>query len=69
MQYFYVFNPNGNAPKYRHSTELSARTEAERLAKLCPSQSFEVLAIVATCRMPKPDPVWSDGFVNEQVPF
>lgn len=65
----YVFNPNGFAPKYRHPDELSARTEAERLAKLNPGQSFEVLAIVASCRMPRPEPVWSDGFNNDPVPF
>lgn len=44
MKTFYlVWNPKGQNPKALHSCESSARMEAERLAKLNPSEEFYVL--------------------------
>lgn len=38
-------------PVFKHNTEQSARTEAERLAKINPGESFTVLESVGTCSM------------------
>lgn len=45
-QFWLVWNPEGRAPTYQHDSEESARSEAERLAKLNPGQSFYVLETV-----------------------
>lgn len=46
-------------PRYRHPTELSARTEAYRLASLNPDCTFTVLQAVASVRVPRnPLPCW-----------
>ncbi len=36
-------------PKYKHTTLMSARIEAERLAKLHRGQQFTIVKSVATC--------------------
>jgi hypothetical protein len=43
---FFVFNPQGGAPRVPHSTHASAQSEAERLAKLNPAHKFYVLKAV-----------------------
>lgn len=48
-KYWYVLGPG--RPNYRHPTEESARSEAERLAKLHPRSTFEVLEFVASCKV------------------
>lgn len=56
-QYWMVLG-NG-VPRYRHSTEQSARTEAYRLATLNPDCTFTVLQAVASVRVPRnPLPCW-----------
>jgi len=45
-QFWMVWNPDGNPPKYRHDTEAAAETEAERLARLNPGSRFFVLEAV-----------------------
>ncbi len=56
-QYWMVLG-NG-MPRYRHPTELSARTEAYRLASLNPDCTFTVLQAVASVRVPRnPLPCW-----------
>lgn len=56
-QYWMVLG-NG-VPRYRHSTEDGARTEAYRLAQLNPDQTFTVLKAVASVRVPRnPLPCW-----------
>lgn len=42
-QFWFVWNPQGNAPTYRHPSEQSAVDEAERLARLNPGHKFVVL--------------------------
>ena len=48
-QYWMVLG-NG-APRYRHQTLGSARTEAERLAKANPGTRFTILLAVASCEV------------------
>lgn len=43
-QFFMVWNPERNAPTFRHPTRWSAVNEAERLARENQGQSFYVLA-------------------------
>lgn len=57
-------------PVYRHSTLQSAKTEAERLARLIPGTEFTILASVAT--VVKSDIHWEehdeDG-LGDEIPF
>lgn len=41
--FWFVWNENGNAPRYKHGGEAEAINEAERLAHLHPGQTFVVL--------------------------
>ena len=41
--FWLVWCPTGRSPQYRHDSELSAESEADRLAKECPGQHFYVL--------------------------
>ncbi len=45
--FWLVWRPDGAAPAFQHPTEQSARTEAERLARLNPGRQFVVLETVA----------------------
>ncbi len=45
-QFWFVWNPAGRAPTYRHPSLVSAKTEADRLAALNPGQEFVVLQSV-----------------------
>lgn len=65
--YYYVLNPQGSVPRYRHETEDSARIEAARLAGMAPGAEFQVLAVIATCTSPPRTITWSDGW--EAIPF
>jgi hypothetical protein len=42
-QFWMVWNPGGKKPRVRHKTEVSAETEAERLARANPGYQFYVL--------------------------
>jgi hypothetical protein len=56
-QYWMVLGKG--VPRYRHSTEDGARTEAYRLAQFNPDQTFTVLKAVASVRVPRnPLPCW-----------
>lgn len=46
-------------PTYRHATPESAKQEAERLARIDPSQEFFVLEAIASCK--KNDVTWQDA--------
>ena len=46
-QFWMVWNPNRKQPTYRHETEAAAVIEAERLARLNPSEDFFVLEAIA----------------------
>jgi hypothetical protein len=50
--FWLVWSPTGvRPPKYRHASEQSAVTEAERLAQAHPGQLFVVLEAVAARRV------------------
>lgn len=69
--YWYVFNPDGFRPRYKHLTAESAIQESRRLAELCPGQRFEVLRCVGFSRVePKPD-VFSllKESLQDEIPF
>lgn len=42
-----VYNPNGRAPHYKHTSFESAKQEAKRLARQNPDQRFYVMESVA----------------------
>ena len=44
--FWVVWNPKGNAPTYQHGTLDQATSEAERLARTNPGQTFIVLESV-----------------------
>lgn len=67
IRFYMVWNEGNRGPVVRHNTDMSARTEAERLARLNPGQKFYVLSVIDCCQ--KRDVEWaSEGFANE-VPF
>lgn len=43
-KFYMVWNPNGGAPRVRHSSKTEARNEATRLALANPRQQFYVLS-------------------------
>ncbi len=57
-QFWFVWNPAGRAPTYRHPSLVSAKTEADRLAALNPGQEFVVLQSVGTVRTQRT--VWEE---------
>ena len=46
-KFWMVWNPSGSSARYRHKTEESARTEAQRLARQAPTDCFIVLEAIA----------------------
>lgn len=70
MEGFWMVLGNG-VPTYRHTTLMSARTEAERLARLHPGSSFTILKSVAT--VVRSDVKWTPhtwtGTNGNEVPF
>lgn len=68
---FWMVVGNGE-PTYRHPSKQSAKTEAERLARLYTGQEFVVLESLAT--VVKSDMAWElndiDGSVDcSEIPF
>lgn len=66
-----VWNPHMDIPRFQHTSEASARREAERLARQNPGQRFIVLKSVA--EVTKNDIIWKDHsneeFKDDHVPF
>lgn len=46
--FWLVWNENGHAPTFVHTSEGSAQKEASRLARLNPGQEFHVLESIGT---------------------
>ena len=65
-QFWMVWNPNGNAPTFRHHHPEAAKVEAERLARLHPGQKFHVLALIGTCEF---QAVKWQVFGEGEIPF
>lgn len=49
--FWMVWTPSGHPPTYRHSDYTSARTEAERLARVSPGSEFYILQAVGMRQM------------------
>lgn len=50
-QFWMIWNPERSAPTYMHDTEAAAETEAERLARANPGQSFYILEATQRVRV------------------
>ena len=67
-KFFFVWNPSGHAPSFRHPDMQSARTEADRMARLNPNQQFWVLEAKGFCRIANPDS-WTKATAPDGMPF
>lgn len=47
---YYVFNPQRSKPSVEHVSLEEAKTEAERIAKMCPDTDIEVLKVVGSVK-------------------
>ncbi len=65
-EFWMVYNPQGGAPTYQHSSFQQAKAEAERLARMNPGQSFYVLQACGMAR--KVDVEWVNINIDN-VPF
>ncbi len=65
--FWLVWNPNNRNPTHRHSSEASATSEAERLARLHPGETFVVLESVCARRVD--DMLRLDMRQDREVPF
>lgn len=68
LVYYYVWNENGNRPRYQHSDRKSAIVEAERLAGLCEGERFYVMKVEGVAVKPKPTGVFKE-FDEDEIPF
>ena len=59
MDYYYVYYPYGNAPRYKHATKESAIAEAMRLAEEQPTRKFEILHCIGYVEAEKPKPLFT----------
>lgn len=66
-EFWLVWNERGHAPTYKHDTLVSAKAEAERLARNNPGHSFHVLSLYGTCA--KNDVLWSTTRMADDIPF
>lgn len=68
--FWLVWSPTGvRPPKYRHLTEQSAITEAERLAREHRGQLFVVLEAVAARRVDDMQRTMFAGGPRDEIPF
>jgi len=49
--FWLVWNPGGRSPYFKHDTEAGAITEAERLARTNPGETFVVVEAVTARRV------------------
>jgi len=55
-RFWVVWNPSRGLPRHQHGTEAEAATEATRLARLHPGETFIVLCSIEEHRVAPPDP-------------
>lgn len=69
--FWYVFNPSGFRPRYKHTTVESAIAESRRLAEANPGQKFEVLRCIGFSHVkPKPDILKpAKANIDDEIPF
>lgn len=66
QEFWMVWNEGNRGPVFKHSTEKSARNEAERLALQNRGQTFHVLKVIDSCR--SNDVVWASSRLDA-IPF
>ena len=65
--FWFVWCPTARPPQYRHETEQSAKTEAQRLARTYPGSRFVVLESVCAYEV---NAVQETVFSNDaDIPF
>lgn len=65
--FWFVWNPDGRSPQYKHQSEQSAIAEAERLARLNGGQTFVVLESI--CARRTDDMIRIEMRCDSDVPF
>jgi hypothetical protein len=65
--YYYVFRVGGNIPTVRHETIESAHRESERLARIHPGQSFEILQCIGVSKTVAVETSWMPGIVPPHI--
>ena len=65
--YYYIHRPGYGSPTVRHETMELALTEAKRLARHNPGESFEILQCVGITTMTEPHTFWVDGVIPPHV--
>ena len=67
---YFVWNPDGGPPTYRHDDLECAVNEARRLARQSPGHSFIVMSTVGSFCLPKPGPHWTPLEPDDRsIPF
>lgn len=67
---YFVWNPAGGPPTYRHDDQEAATNEARRLAEQNPGQTFMVVATIGAFSLPKPGPRWTPLEPDDRsIPF
>jgi hypothetical protein len=67
MKFWLVWNEANGLPTYKHDSEQSARSEAERLAKNRQGEEFHVLELVDSCKVKTV--FWRSQQQNDDIPF
>lgn len=65
--FWMVWCPAKYAPTFRHETELAARAEAARLARLNPGNEFFVLESTSSARCTEPQVIYAEWPSGEKV--
>lgn len=65
--FWFVWNPDGRSPSYKHPSEAAAVGEAERLARLHPGNTFVVLESICARRVD--NMLCIDMRSNSDIPF
>lgn len=55
-RFWVVWNPARGLPRVKHTTKREAATEATRLARQCPGETFIVLTSIEEHRVQPPQP-------------
>lgn len=65
--FWFVWNPDGRSPQYKHQSEKSAIEEAERLARQNGGQTFVVLQSI--CARRTDDMLRIEMREDSEIPF
>jgi hypothetical protein len=65
--YYYVFKVGVRHPRIKHATIELATAESERLARLHPGETFEILMCLGVTKTINPHTSWMDGVVPPHI--